>query len=424
MITDKVEIEIASGKGGDGAISFRREKYVPNGGPDGGDGGCGGDVILEASAALNNLGSFKYKRKFKADDGENGGPNRCSGKDGANLTVQVPVGTAVFDKKTGRVLCDLTSDGQKFTAVKGGRGGNGNQHYATSTRQAPQFAKPGDPSEEKIITLELKLLADVGLVGFPNVGKSTFLSMVTNAKPKIANYHFTTLSPNLGMVKYKDAPEFVLADIPGLIEGASQGSGLGHDFLRHIERTRLLVHVLDAASSEGRDPIEDFEKINNELFEYSEKLKGRQQIVMLNKADMAQNEEELEKLKNHFTELGFETFITSAALGKGLNEVLDCIIRTLPGIERTPLFFSNEELELHTFEPEKEYEITHKGDTYYVEGPMMRRLTYSVNMDDYESMAYFQKVLKNKGVFAELEAMGIKDGDYVDIEGFEFEYYR
>lgn len=424
MIKDKVEIEIISGKGGDGAVSFRREKYVPNGGPDGGDGGSGGDVILMADSSLNNLGAFKYKRKFKAEDGQNGSSGRCSGKNAENLVIKVPVGTAVFDKRTSKVVCDLTEHGQSYVAAKGGRGGNGNQHYATSTRQAPSFAKPGDPAVERTLILELKLLADVGLVGFPNVGKSTFLSRVTNAKPKIADYHFTTLSPNLGIVRYKDADEFVLADIPGLIEGASAGSGLGHDFLRHIERTRLLIHVLDAAGSEFRDPKEDFDKINNELFEYSEKLREREQIVMLNKADIAQSEEELIELKEYFESLGYDTFITSAATGKGLNDVLDCAIKKLPEIEKTPLFFTQEELEEHIYEDEADFEIFVEDGIYYVQGPMIRRLTGSVNIDDYQSMAYFQKVLKGKGVFDTLEKKGIKDEDTVNLEGFEFEYYK
>jgi len=424
MISDRVEIDVFSGKGGDGAVSFRREKYVPNGGPDGGDGGKGGDVILAADDTLDNLGSFRFKKTFRAEDGKPGSGNKCSGKNAPDLVIKVPVGTAVFDRTTGRVVCDLTENGQTFVVARGGRGGNGNQHYATSTRQAPSFAKPGDPSVARSLTLELKLLADVGLVGFPNVGKSTFLSMVTNAKPKIADYHFTTLYPNLGIVRYKDAPEFILADIPGLIEGASQGAGLGHDFLRHIERTRLLVHVLDAASTEGRDPVEDFEKINSELFEYSEKLRDRKMIVMLNKADMT-DRETLEKLRSHFEELGYDTFITSAALSEGLTDVLDCIIRLLPDIEKTPLFFTDEELETyHVFTEEAEFTVEVDDGVFYVEGPMVKRLTASVNMDDYESMAYYQKVLRNKGVFAELERMGVNDGDTVNIEGFEFEYYR
>ena len=423
MITDRVEIEVASGKGGDGAVSFRREKFVPNGGPDGGDGGKGGDVIIMADEALNNLGSFKFKKNFRAQDGQNGGSNKCSGKSAEDLTIKVPVGTAVFDRTTGRVVCDLTENGASCVVARGGRGGNGNQHYATSTRQAPSFAKSGDPAVVRSLVLELKLLADVGLVGFPNVGKSTFLSMVTNAKPKIADYHFTTLYPNLGIVKYKDAPEFTLADIPGLIEVASQGAGLGHDFLRHIERTRLLVHVLDAASSEGRDPKEDFDTINNELFEYSEKLRERRQIVMLNKADMAEPQT-LSELKSYFEGLGYDTFVTSAALNTGLTDVLDCVIRILPEIEKTPLFFTEDELVLHTVEEEEQFTVSREMGVFYVEGPMIRRLTGSVNIDNYESMAYFQKVLKNKGVFAELERMGVKDGDTVNIEGFEFEYYR
>ena len=343
MITDKAEIEVRSGKGGDGCVSFRHEKYVPNGGPDGGDGGCGGNVVLISDSALNNLGEFRIKRRFAARNGENGAGAKCSGKNADDLYIKVPVGTVVFDKETGKLLFDFTQNEQSFTAVKGGRGGNGNQHYATSTRQAPKFSKPGDPAQEKTLILELKILADVGLIGFPNVGKSTLLSMLTNAKPKIADYHFTTLYPNLGIVKYKNATEFVMADIPGLIEGASLGQGLGHDFLRHIERTRLLVHLIDVASSEDRDPIEDFGIINNELYSYSEALKSRPQIVVLNKADLLADKSTALKIKEHFTSLGYDTFITSAATSNGLSELLDKIVEKLKDLPKTHLFFTQEE---------------------------------------------------------------------------------
>jgi GTP-binding protein len=286
MFIDKAEIYVRSGKGGDGSMSFRREKYVPNGGPDGGDGGKGGDVILMADASVNSLTAFRFKKSFHAENGEPGGAYRRSGKGGEDIVIKVPIGTVVFDNETSHMMFDFIEDGQTFVAARGGRGGQGNQHYATSTRQAPKFAKPGDEAEEKTLLLELKIIADVGLIGFPNVGKSTLLSRVTNARPKIADYHFTTLSPNLGMVRYKNAQEFVMADIPGLIEGANEGMGLGHEFLRHIERTRLLVHVIDASGSEHRDPKEDFDIINNELFSYSLRLKDLRQIIVLNKCDL------------------------------------------------------------------------------------------------------------------------------------------
>ncbi len=424
MFIDKTQITVKSGKGGNGAVSFHREKFVANGGPDGGDGGRGGSIILQADRSLNNLGAFRYTRSFKADDGENGGASNCSGKDAADLIIKLPVGTAVFDVASGMLIADLTEDGQKYTAVKGGRGGQGNQHYATATRQSPRFSKPGDAAEEKELTLELKTIADVGLIGFPNVGKSTLLSRVTNAKPKIAGYHFTTLTPNLGIVRYKNAADFIIADIPGLIEGASEGAGLGHDFLRHVERTRLLVHVIDVAGSEGRDPKRDFDIINDELFAYSPKLKERKQIVVLNKADLLADRAEAEEIKKYFTDKGHETFVISAAADGEFGALLDSIVRELSQISSEPLLFTGEELANHTFVPQTDFEIKKTGEIYYVTGKMMERLVPSVNFGDYESLAYFQRVLKNKGVFSKLEKMGIKEGDTVDIEGFEFEYYR
>ena len=424
MFIDKVKITVRSGKGGDGHVSFRREKYVPNGGPDGGDGGRGGNIVLVADAALNNLGSFRFTKIFTANDGEPGGKNKRSGKDADDTYIKVPVGTAVYDDETGLLVCDLVEDGQACIVANGGRGGQGNQHYATSTRQAPSFAKPGDPSVERVLDLELKTIADVGLIGFPNVGKSTFLSRVTNARPKIADYHFTTLSPNLGVVIYKDASEFVIADIPGLIEGASEGAGLGHDFLRHIERTRLLVHVVDAAGSEGRDPKEDFEIINAELFQYSPKLRERKQIVALNKADLLEDRSTAEELKKYFEDKGYDTFIMSAAADGSFNELLDRIVTDLSEIEYEPLLFTETEIREHTFESQSDYDIKLIDGVYYVTGKMMERLVPSVNFEDYQSLAYFQRVLKNKGVFDRLEQMGINDGDTVCIEDFEFEYYR
>lgn len=423
MFIDKVIIHIRSGKGGDGAISFHREKYVPDGGPNGGDGGIGGDVILEADASVNTLGAFRYKRNFAAQNGEPGGGNNCSGKNAEDLIIKVPVGTVLFDNKAGRLLCDMTQDRQQFTALKGGRGGRGNQHFATSTRQAPNFAKPGDAAQEMDLLLELKTIADVGLIGFPNVGKSTLLSRVTNAKPKIANYHFTTLSPNLGIVQYKNADEFVLADIPGLIEGASDGMGLGHDFLRHIERTRMLIHVIDASASEDRDPKEDFDIINNELFSYSEKLKERPQIVALNKTDLM-SESDAQELKAYFETKGYPVFLISAATGKGLDLLLDYVVKILPETEKSPSFFTPDEIIIHTPARTDDFAISKENGVYYVTGDMMKRILGTVNLDDYESAAYFQRVLKNKGIFAALEKEGIHDGDTVDICGLQFEYYR
>ena len=427
MFIDQARIFVKSGKGGDGIVAFRREKYVPDGGPSGGDGGKGGDVIFKAKENLNTLEPFRYRKKYAAENGKNGGPNNMSGKDGDDIVIDVPVGTVIFDKESGRLICDMIEVGQTFTALKGGRGGRGNQHFATPTRRAPKFAKPGDEAEERELLLELKIIADVGLIGFPNVGKSTFLSKVTNAKPKIANYHFTTLTPNLGIVKYKNSEEFVLADIPGLIEGASKGQGLGHQFLRHVERTRLLVHVIDASLIEGRDPKKDFEIINNEIKDYSKKLGERKQIILLNKIDLIRAEERDEKvnsLKEYFKDMGYDTFEISAVTNEGLDKALNCIINTLPTIEKTPLFFTKEEKIIYSPKEEKEYEIRVEKGTYIVEGKMMRRLVNSVNLADYESSMYFQKVLKNKGIFDELEQMGIGEGDYVSIEGYEFEYYR
>ena len=424
MFIDKVSINVISGKGGDGAVSFHREKYVPNGGPDGGDGGKGGDIVLLSDPALNNLGEFRFRKKFKAGDGENGGPNNCSGKDAADLIIKVPIGTVVFNEQTGRLLFDFTEDGQTFIAAPGGRGGSGNQHFASSTRQAPKFAKPGDESQDLQIVLELKTIADIGLIGFPNVGKSTMLSVITNAKPKIANYHFTTLSPNLGIVKYKNAPEFVVADIPGLIEGASQGLGLGYEFLRHVERTRMLIHILDASGSEGRDPREDFDKINDELSEYSSALAERPQAVVLNKIDLISDPSETEELKVWFEQKGYSVFCVSAAANKGLSELLDYIIEFLPTVEYTPMFITDEEIQMYAPARSDEYTIEIADGVYYLSGTLPERLLKTVNLDDYESSQYFQRVLKNKGVFRALENKGITDGDTLDICGYQFDYYK
>ena len=425
MIIDKVDIEVTSGKGGDGAVSFLREKYMPNGGPDGGDGGRGGSVIFKASKDVNTLSDFRYVKRFKADDGEPGQPKKMSGKDANDLYVKVPVGTVIF--YNGKVVADMTSDGEEFIAAKGGRGGNGNQHYALANRQAPRFAKPGDKGVTRRLTLELKMLADVGLVGFPNVGKSTLLSIVSNARPKIADYHFTTLDPNLGMVRYKNAEDFVMADIPGIIEGASEGRGLGSEFLRHIERTRILIHVLDASGSEGRDPKDDFVKINDELKKYSEKLSARKMIVMLNKADLVPPEKkgELISLKEYFEDKGYKTFITSTAAHMGINELLDCVIETLKTVDYEPLFFTEGDIDEASMQTDNDsFDVTVTDGVYYVTGDLAERIMGTVNIDDYESLSYLQKLLKGKGILSALENAGVKDGDTVDIVGFEFEYYK
>ncbi|MBR4394952.1 MAG: GTPase ObgE [Eubacteriaceae bacterium] len=425
MIIDKVDIEVTSGKGGDGAVSFLREKFMPNGGPDGGDGGRGGSVIFKASKDVNTLSDFRYVKRFKADDGEPGQPKKMSGKDANDLYVKVPVGTVIF--YNGKVVADMTSDGEEFIAAKGGRGGNGNQHYALANRQAPRFAKPGDKGVTRRLTLELKMLADVGLVGFPNVGKSTLLSIVSNARPKIADYHFTTLDPNLGMVRYKNAEDFVMADIPGIIEGASEGRGLGSEFLRHIERTRILIHVLDASGSEGRDPKDDFVKINDELKKYSEKLSARKMIVMLNKADLVPPEKkgELISLKEYFEDKGYKTFITSTAAHMGINELLDCVIETLKTVDYEPLFFTEGDIDEASMQTDNDsFDVTVTDGVYYVTGDLAERIMGTVNIDDYESLSYLQKLLKGKGILSALENAGVKDGDTVDIVGFEFEYYK
>lgn len=423
MFIDKVTINVKSGKGGDGAISFLHEKYMPDGGPNGGDGGRGGDVILQADASITTLGAFRYKRKFAAENGEDGKPKKCSGKNADDLIIKIPIGTVVFDADSGKLLCDMVEDQQQFTVLKGGRGGRGNQHFATSRRQAPKFAKPGDIAQSMNLLLELKTIADVGLIGFPNVGKSTFLSRVTNARPKIANYHFTTLSPNLGIVQYKNADEFILADIPGLIEGASDGVGLGHDFLRHVERTRMLIHVIDASGSEGRDPKTDFDIINNELRSYSEILQQRPQVVALNKIDLMQGETG-EQLQKYFEDIGYKAFLISAATGEGINALLDHVVTILPETEKTPAFFTPEEIVVHTPKKTDEFKVYKEDDTYYVTGDMMQRILGTVNLSDYESSTYFQRVLKNKGVFAALEEAGIQEGDTVNICDYEFEYYK
>ncbi|WP_027308543.1 GTPase ObgE [Caloramator sp. ALD01] len=419
MFVDVAKIYVKAGDGGHGCVSFRREKYVPFGGPDGGDGGRGGDVIFKVDVNMRTLLDFKYQKKYEAQRGENGGTNNKFGKDGEDLVIKVPAGTVIKDAETERVIADLVEEGQEFVVCKGGRGGRGNTRFATPTRQAPNFAEPGMPGEEKWITLELKLLADVGLIGFPNVGKSTILSMVTGAKPKIANYHFTTLKPNLGVVEMQGVKSFVLADIPGLIEGAHEGVGLGIDFLRHVERTKVLIHVIDASGIEGRDPIDDFYKINEELKLYSEKLSKKPQVVAANKCDIPGSEENVKRLREELGKQGIEVFEISAATNKGLKEVMLYVSNMLDNIVE-----EKQEYEVYVPE-EKKFTYTIRIDedgTYVIEGSFVDRLLLSVNIYDSESLKYFHKVLEKRGIIDELRKMGIKDGDLVRMNDFEFEF--
>lgn len=426
MFIDKAKIFVRSGKGGNGSVSFRREKYVPLGGPDGGDGGKGGSIVFKVDTGITTLLDFKYRKKFIAEDGEAGSTSKCYGKNGEDLYITVPIGTIIREAETNKVIADLSHKDDVFVLLRGGKGGKGNAKFATPTRQAPHFAEPGMPGEEMQIVLELKLLADVGLLGFPNVGKSTFLSMTTAAKPKIANYHFTTLKPNLGVVAADGVEPFVMADIPGIIEGASEGVGLGLEFLRHIERTRLLIHVVDISGIEGRDPFEDFVKINEELKNYSVKLWDRPQIVVANKTDMLYDEEVFENFKKKVQELGFDkVFKMSAATRDGVDDVIKEAARMLKEIPITELEIAEDERyipEEKKFTYEIRVEEGEEYDTYYVFGSFVDRLLSAVNVHDADSLRYFHKVLKNKGVLDELREMGIQDGDMVNLNDFEFEY--
>ena len=419
---DKARISVHAGKGGDGAVAFHREKYVAAGGPDGGDGGRGGNVVFTVDENMSTLMDFRYKRKYVAGNGANGMGKRCYGKDGDTMYIKVPRGTIVRDTETGAIMHDM-SDGEDWIAAKGGRGGWGNMHFATPTRQVPRFAKPGLPGESHDITLELKLLADVGLVGFPNVGKSTLLSVVSKAHPKIANYHFTTLFPNLGVVYVDEGVSFVMADIPGIIEGASEGAGLGHDFLRHIDRCRLLVHLVDVSGSEGRDPVEDFEAINAELREYSPELAERPQIVVGNKCDLlGEDRENIEKLRAHVEAQGYAFFELSAAAHMGTRELVqECArrLRELPPILRYEADYVPPEPKVDT---SGELTIEHFDDMWLVEGPWLQRLVATVNFSDYESRMYFDRVLREAGVFKRMEEMGVRDGDTVSMYDLMFEY--
>ena len=424
MFVDKAVIKIKAGNGGDGAVSFHREKYVAAGGPDGGNGGKGGDVIFVADSNISSLIDFKYKKKYVAQNGENGGRKCATGKSAEDLIVKVPKGTVVRENRTGRILADISTDEPKIVA-HGGKGGKGNMNFASSTRQIPKFSKPGFLGEEFEVTLELKLLADVGLVGYPNVGKSTLISVVSAAKPKIANYHFTTLTPVLGVVKVSEEKSFVMADIPGLIEGASDGVGLGHQFLRHIERCRLIVHVVDVSGIEGRDPIEDFETINRELENFDADLASRPQIVAANKSDLAE-ESQIERFKEYIEEKNIPFFKISAATSQGTKELIDAVstmLDTLPPVkayEAEPLTVE-QQIEIQN---EDKFTIEKEDGVYYVESRIFEPIFRSIDLDDYSSLQYFQKVLKSSGIIKKLEEMGINEGDTVNILGFEFDYIR
>jgi len=421
MFIDSAKIFVKAGKGGDGKVAWRREKYEPSGGPYGGDGGNGGNVIIKADENIRTLLDFRYKRKYTAENGEDGRSKKQYGKAGENLILKVPVGTLIKDEESGKVIFDLKEHNQTVVIARAGKGGRGNAKFATSTRQAPGFAEPGTRGQERNIRLELKLLADVGLIGYPNVGKSTLLSILSNAKPKIANYHFTTISPNLGVVRVAEEQSFVLADIPGLIEGASQGAGLGHEFLKHIERTRVLVHVLDASGSEGRDPVEDFKKINEELFNYNETLRDRPQLIVANKMDLDEENEGLQKIINEFEPLGYKVYPISAATIEGINELKYAIWNLL----------LNTESIYETFDEEYDNTERSENDTiivkfedgrYIVEGTYIERLLYSIYFDDVDSLRYFQDSLRRNGIIEKLTELGIEEGESVFICGNEFEF--
>ncbi|MCD8154857.1 MAG: GTPase ObgE [Clostridiales bacterium] len=431
MFADRAKIVIRSGKGGDGHVSFRRELYVPNGGPDGGDGGRGGDVIFETDKGQNTLGDYRHRRKYKAQDGQEGGKRRCHGSDGEDIVLKVPEGTVIRDAASGKVIADMSGENTRQIVLKGGRGGKGNQHYATAAMQAPKYAQPGAPAQELEVLLELKVIADVGLAGFPNVGKSTFLSRVTNARPKIANYPFTTLSPNLGMVDMEDGG-FAIADIPGLIEGASQGLGLGHEFLRHIERTRVIIHIVDAASTEGRDPVEDVYRINAELAAYNPDLAKKPQVIAANKIDCIFPEEgqkdPVERLREEFEPRGIPVYPISAVTGEGVNALLFSVKEILDQRGGKPVVFEQEFFPEDMFIRENLPFTVEKNPEdpaiYVVEGPKIEKMLGYTNLDSEKGFAFFQKFLKDGGILDELEKAGIQEGDTVRMYGFDFDYYK
>lgn len=430
MFADRAKITIRSGKGGDGHVSFRRELYVPNGGPDGGNGGRGGDVIFEVDKGLNALTDYRHKRKYAAENGQEGGKKRCHGADGKDIILKVPEGTVIKEAASGKVIADMSGENKRQVVLKGGRGGKGNMNYATATMQVPKYAQPGQPSQELEVMLELKVIADVGLIGFPNVGKSTLLTRVSNARPQIANYHFTTINPHLGVVDLEGCDGFVIADIPGLIEGASEGVGLGHQFLRHIERTRVLIHLVDAASTEERDPIDDIYKINKELEAYDPKLMERPQVIAANKTDMIYSEDEdpVERIRQEFEPQGIRVFSISAATGKGLKELLYYVKSLLDKIDKEPVIFEQE------FFPEdvlitENLPYTVKQDEedehlFYIEGPKIEKMLGYTNLDSEKGFSFFQKFLRESGILADLEAAGIEEGDTVRMYGFDFDYYK
>lgn len=427
MFADRAEIHIRSGKGGDGHVSFRKEIFVPAGGPDGGDGGRGGDLIFQVDEGLNTLTDFRYIRKYSAKDGDSGGKKKCHGKDGEDLIIKVPPGTVIKEKQTGKVVADMSHGNNRETILKGGRGGKGNQHYATPTMQVPKYAQPGQKAQEMDVILELKVIADVGLVGFPNVGKSTLLSRVTNARPKIGNYHFTTLSPNLGVVDLEGGG-FVIADIPGLIEGASEGLGLGHEFLRHIERTKVIIHLVDAASTEGRDPIEDIKLINSELEAYNPELSKRPQVIAANKTDVMLDEEAetvINKLKETFEPQGIPVFAISAVSGKGMKELLYHVKGMLNQLDDQPIVFEREFYPENLAGSNEPYEVWKEEENLFVvEGPRIERMLGYTNLDSEKGFEFFQNFLKTNGILEQLEELGIQDGDTVRMYGLSFDYYK
>lgn len=432
MFADRAKIVIRSGKGGDGHISFRREKYVPNGGPDGGDGGKGGNVIFTVDEGLNTLTDFRHIRKYSATDGEPGGKRNCRGKDGADIIIKVPAGTVIKDAESGKVIADMSGENKTQILLTGGRGGNGNQHYATSTMQAPKYAQPGQPAKELEVNLELKVIADVGLLGFPNVGKSTFLSRVTNAKPKIANYHFTTINPNLGVVDLDESAGFVIADIPGLIEGASEGVGLGHEFLRHIERTKVLIHIVDAAGIEGRDPIADIYAINKELEKYNAKIAKRPQVIAANKIDAIYQDETdasnpVTLLKQEFEPKGIKVFPISAVSGEGIKPLLYEVSRLLAELDDKPIIFEQEyDPDTYALTSAGSFTVTYDNDAkeYVVEGERIAKMLGYTNLDTEKGFAFFQNFLKDTGILEQLEDLGIQEGDTVRMYGLSFDYYK
>ena len=432
MFADRAKIIIKSGKGGDGHVSFRREKYVAAGGPDGGDGGRGGDVIFEIDDGMNTLSEYRHSHKFAAKNGEEGGKRRCHGKDGEDVILKVPEGTVVYDVQSGKVICDMSGANRRQVVLRGGRGGKGNMNYATPTMQVPKYAQPGQPSQELEVRLELKVIADVGLIGFPNVGKSTLLSRVSNADPKIANYHFTTLNPNLGVVDIEGCSGFVIADIPGLIEGASEGAGLGYEFLRHIERTRMMIHLVDAASTEGRDPVEDIYKINHELEQYNVDVASRPQVIAANKIDAIyvenDGEDPVDRLKAEFEPQGIKVFPISAVTGKGLKELLYYVQNRLNEIPKDKMVFQQEFFPEDMLARENlSYTVEQDPDdahTFIVEGPKIEKMLGYTNLDSEKGFAFFQKFLAESGILNDLEQRGIQEGDTVRMYGLAFDYYK